>query len=151
MDLGGPKLRTGPLLAGPAVIRLKPRRDAFGRVIAPARLGLHAQGSPALVEGVDCSLPVDAAWLGRLAVTLQRQPGWQQRVREMLARRTETLSPRYQQVYDHNLEVIFEAVADVLNSRTPKQDRRLRAELASLQEDLQTLIAQGEAAPAEAG
>jgi hypothetical protein len=69
----------------------------------------------------------------------------------MLARRSETLSPRYQQVYEHNLEVILGAVADVLNSRTDKQDRHLRQKLAGLREDLQTLIAQGETAPADAG
>jgi hypothetical protein len=92
-----------------------------------------------------------AAWLERLAVVLQRQPGWQQQVRDMLARRSETLSPRYQQVYEHNLEVILGAVADVLNSRTDKQDRHLRQKLAGLREDLQTLIAQGETAPADAG
>ncbi len=67
MDLGGPKLRTGPVVDGPAVVRLKPSRDAFGRVTAPARLELHAHGSPARSDTVDCSLAVDAAWLERLA------------------------------------------------------------------------------------
>ena len=50
---------------------------------------------------------------------------------------------RYRQVYEHNLQVVFGAVADVLNERTEKQDRHLRAELAALREDLETLIAQG--------
>ena len=122
----------------------------LGRLTPQQRERLQ-RASAALERSDEVWLQERAAWLGRLAVTLQRQPGWQQRVRDMLARRTETLSPRYQQVYDHNLEVIFEAVADVLNSRTPKQDRRLRAELVSLREDLRTLIAQGEAAPAAAG
>ena len=38
MDLGGPKLRTGEIEAGPAVLHVRPRRDVFGRVVAPARL-----------------------------------------------------------------------------------------------------------------
>jgi len=38
MDLAGPKLRTGPLEPGPAVIRLRPRRGVYGRVTAPARV-----------------------------------------------------------------------------------------------------------------
>ena len=42
MDLAGPKLRTGPIAAGPAVLKLRPARDAYGRVIAPARLALRA-------------------------------------------------------------------------------------------------------------
>jgi hypothetical protein len=35
MDLGGPKLRTGQVAAGPAVLKLHPQRDVFGRVSAP--------------------------------------------------------------------------------------------------------------------
>jgi len=92
-----------------------------------------------------------AAWLERLAEVMQRQPGWQQQLREMLAQRSETLSPDYQKVFDHNLEVIFGAVAEVLDTRTEKQDSHLRKKLAGLRDDLQTLIAQGETAPAEAG
>lgn len=30
MDLGGPKLRTGPVAAGPAVIHIRPERDPYG-------------------------------------------------------------------------------------------------------------------------
>ena len=37
-DLPGPKLRTGPLPAGPRVVRAKPRRDVLGRVLEPARV-----------------------------------------------------------------------------------------------------------------
>jgi pyruvate kinase len=35
-DLPGPKLRTGPLPPGPAVLRLRPGRDEMGRVTRPA-------------------------------------------------------------------------------------------------------------------
>ena len=38
MDLGGPKFRTGLLQPGPGVLRLRPRRDALGRVLAPRRV-----------------------------------------------------------------------------------------------------------------
>jgi pyruvate kinase len=37
-DLAGPKVRTGPMRPGPAVIRWKPTRDAFGRVAVPAQV-----------------------------------------------------------------------------------------------------------------
>ncbi len=36
MDLAGPKLRTSSMEPGPAVVRLKPERDALGKVVAPA-------------------------------------------------------------------------------------------------------------------
>ena len=67
MDLAGPKLRTGPLEPGPAVVKIRPRRDVFGRVIAPALVWLtpahapHRSPTPAAA-----SLPVPAAWLARL-------------------------------------------------------------------------------------
>ena len=38
MDLAGPKLRTGDLLPGPGVVRIRPRRDVLGRVVSPNRV-----------------------------------------------------------------------------------------------------------------
>jgi len=66
MDLGGPKLRTGPIAGAQAVARLKPTKDDFGRVTAPARLGLRPHGSPGAVIGADFCIGVDAAWLAEL-------------------------------------------------------------------------------------
>jgi pyruvate kinase len=69
MDLGGPKLRTGPLEPGPPVIKWRPRRDAWGRVIAPARVWLTAEEEPAPPPTpADGALPVPADWLARLSV-----------------------------------------------------------------------------------
>ena len=69
MDLGGPKLRTGPIADGQGVVKLKPERDALGTVTAPARLGLRAVGSGVALDAVDAVLAVDAAWLEPLDVT----------------------------------------------------------------------------------
>ena len=66
MDLGGPKLRTGPIAPGPAVLKLRPARDAFGRVLEPARLGLRAPGSTRPVDGANAHVGVDADWLAQL-------------------------------------------------------------------------------------
>lgn len=68
MDLGGPKLRTGPIAAGPAVLKLQPRRDSFGRVIAPVSLGLRPPGSRLPVPEADAQVCVDGDWLARLRV-----------------------------------------------------------------------------------
>jgi pyruvate kinase len=46
MDLGGPKLRTGPLEPGPRVIKLRPQRNAIGEVVAPARAWLTSTEEP---------------------------------------------------------------------------------------------------------
>jgi pyruvate kinase len=66
MDLGGPKLRTGPIALGPAVLKLRPQRDVFGRVANPAKVGLRAAGTSLPVAGADAHLGVDAAWLSCL-------------------------------------------------------------------------------------
>jgi len=49
MDLAGPKLRTGPIEAGPAVLRIKPTRNRLGEVVKPALvwLGVRPDGGAA--------------------------------------------------------------------------------------------------------
>ena len=66
MDLGGPKLRTGPIAAEPAVLKLRPERDARGAVTAPCRLGLRAIGTATELPGAVAGIGVDAAWLAQL-------------------------------------------------------------------------------------
>jgi hypothetical protein len=121
-------------------------RDYLGRLTPQQRERLR-QASTALERSDEVWLQERAASLQRLSVLLERQPGWQDKVREAVAGRSETTSEDYLQVYEHNLDVIFAAVADVLNSRSESQDRHLRAELADLRDDLQTLIAQGPPPP----
>lgn len=66
MDLAGPKLRTGPLAPGPKVVRLRPRRDLAGHVVAAGRGWLTAAEHPAAAPEDDLTvLPVDAGWLAR--------------------------------------------------------------------------------------
>ncbi|MEI7837668.1 MAG: pyruvate kinase [Planctomycetota bacterium] len=67
MDLAGPKLRTGPLEPGPAVVRIRPRRDVFGRVTAPSRIWLTPATAPRPSPSpADACLPVSETWLARL-------------------------------------------------------------------------------------
>lgn len=67
MDLAGPKLRTGPLEAGPQVLRIRPSRDVHGRVAAPARIWLAADtGTCPPPAPADACLDVAAAWLARI-------------------------------------------------------------------------------------
>ena len=67
MDLPGPKLRTGPIKAGPSVIKCRPGRDVLGRVVTPARIWLTPEDSP---EPAPCSaaasLPLPAGFLKTL-------------------------------------------------------------------------------------
>jgi pyruvate kinase len=67
MDLAGPKIRTGPLEPGPAVVKFKPSRDTRGEVTEPARVWLFAQEQPHRAPTpADASLPVPARWLAQL-------------------------------------------------------------------------------------
>jgi pyruvate kinase len=66
MDLAGPKLRTGPLVPGPQVLKIKPQRDAYGAVTAPGRLLLHPRCHGAAEAFVGQTLQVDAEWLAQL-------------------------------------------------------------------------------------
>ncbi len=64
MDLPGPKMRTGPLVEGPQVVRFHPQRDLRGVAVAPAQVTLI--GAPTITSGTSSALPVDSAWLERL-------------------------------------------------------------------------------------
>jgi pyruvate kinase len=66
MDLPGPKLRTGPLVEGPKVVRLRPERDSRGVPVTPALAVLTARASH---TSSHLELPVEGSWVGR------RQPG----------------------------------------------------------------------------
>ncbi|MBW8370726.1 MAG: pyruvate kinase [Thiobacillus sp.] len=69
MDLAGPKLRTGPLEPGPAVVRIRPGRDAYGRVTAPARVWLTSEDSPQPPpSAASACLPVASTWLAHLRI-----------------------------------------------------------------------------------
>jgi pyruvate kinase len=69
MDLGGPKLRTGPLEPGPAVLKIRPLRDVFGHVTAPVRIWVtDVHGGQAAPSQASATLSLPAAWLAKLRV-----------------------------------------------------------------------------------
>jgi pyruvate kinase len=69
VDLAGPKLRTGDLPPGPAVVRLRPRRDQFGALLEPAHVWLTPRDQPGATPGqADAVIPVQAVWLAQVRV-----------------------------------------------------------------------------------
>ncbi|MBW8328941.1 MAG: pyruvate kinase [Thiobacillus sp.] len=69
MDLAGPKLRTGPLQPGPAVVRIRPTRDVYGRVSAPARVWLTSEDVPQPPPSpANACLPVPSTWLAEIRI-----------------------------------------------------------------------------------
>ena len=117
-------------------------QDYLGRLNQAQREVLH-EASTDLMRMDTPWLHERAIWLEKLSVLLQRKPGWQRRLREQKAAREQNYSPQYLTMYGHNLEVIQGALSSVIDSRSAKQDRRLRNKIKNLKEDLETLIAQG--------
>jgi pyruvate kinase len=62
-DLAGPKLRTGPIVPGPAVAKWRPTRNALGQVTELARVRLVAGSNQP--EAKEPTIPVEAALLGK--------------------------------------------------------------------------------------
>lgn len=70
MDLPGPKLRTGPILEGPAVGRARVTRDDAGQLLAPARIWLTDSQDPTAPPAAappakhpTLQVPVTGGWL----------------------------------------------------------------------------------------
>ncbi|MFV0275675.1 MAG: DUF6279 family lipoprotein [Parahaliea sp.] len=83
------------------------------------------------------------AWTRRLETLLQRQPGWQEDIRRALAERWYSASAEYRRMYEHNTLVMQQAIVELVNSRSDRQDLRLHEKAARLRNDLATLSRQG--------
>lgn len=58
LDLAGPKLRTGSIAKAPGVQKVRPRRDAYGRVVSPARVRLYYNEAERVEADVDSNLMI---------------------------------------------------------------------------------------------
>ena len=83
-----------------------------------------------------------AAWIYAMRRELQREPGWQGRVRRMIVDWESDLDPESLALYESNTLTVQKAMADVVNQRTEKQDRRLRRKLQGFRDDVQVLMEQ---------
>jgi len=67
MDVAGPKLRTGSVEPGPAVLKFRPRRDDFGRVVTAARIWLTPEAKRENAPApADATIPLPEKWLAQL-------------------------------------------------------------------------------------
>ena len=117
--------------------------DIIGRLAKAQRLRLQ-QAAAEIKRFDDAWLAQRLSWLQHAEKILQRKPGWQQAGRVLLTSREEFESPAYKAANLHNEQVIYAAIADVLDVRTEKQDRRVREEIADYRRDIKKLIAQGQ-------
>ena len=67
MDLGGPKLRLGPMETHPAVIKIRPLRASNGKLLRPARIWLTpVKSNFSEMPAADVTLALDEDWLKAL-------------------------------------------------------------------------------------
>ena len=67
MDVAGPKLRTGPIEPGLSVIKCRPKRDVYGRVVTPACIWLTPNDDPEPAPGpANACVPLSASFLKQL-------------------------------------------------------------------------------------
>jgi len=87
-DLAGPKLRTGAMMPGPAILHIKIQRDEYGHTLQPASLILDGSTNPgyaATPDGAPARLSVPAKWLRQL------KPGQRISFRDLRKRKREFL------------------------------------------------------------
>jgi hypothetical protein len=77
-----------------------------------------------------------AAGIAMLTGELRREPGWQGRIRDALGGWEQQLDAGTVAIYEHNSMRVQEAIAEVVNTRSDRQNQRLRRRLAELREDL---------------
>jgi hypothetical protein len=117
--------------------------DFIGRLGKAQRLRLQ-QAAAEIKRFDEAWLAQRLSWLQHAEKILQRKPGWQQEGRVLLTSREQFESPAYKTANLHNEQVIYAAIADVIEARMEKQDKRLREEIADFRHDIKRLIAQGQ-------
>ena len=91
---------------------------------------------------------VDGQWIDNrkalienLKVILKRGDSWELDL-ENITHRDDKVASNYRRTYSHNIAVNERLFVEILNSRTEKQDKKLRSQLLRYKTDIKTLIAQ---------
>lgn len=79
------------------------------------------------------------SWLDTLDTILDRKPGWQQALIAAHKQREELQSLKYQKVLEHNIQVLSESIANILNSLDNKQRTQLGKQIDKLRTDFRIL------------
>jgi len=117
--------------------------DYLGR-LSPEQRAEAKRSARALERSDHVWLRERARWIDTLRQQLARAPGWQEEVRYSIVHWESDLDPDTMALYDRNTLRIQRLIQTVVNTRTEKQDRRLRRKLEGFREDLQLLIEQGD-------
>ena len=80
------------------------------------------------------------AWLAQTEKLLERNPGWQKVAYEILDNREQFQSGQYKSTNQHNEQIIYAALAAVIEQRSRSQDKRLRDGLSEFRRDITKLL-----------
>lgn len=116
--------------------------DYLGRLQPQQILILH-DSAGRILRLDDCWLEMRRYRLLKLEPILRRQPGWEAKVRALMNDPSIPGAAEYERRYSENLAIIFQTTVAMINSRSSKQDRRLKARLNNLRSDLLALNQQG--------
>ena len=91
---------------------------------------------------------VDNQWINNrkalienLKVILKRDDGWELALKK-ITHKDDKVSENYRKTYSNNIQINQRLFVDILNSRTEKQDKKLRMQLLRYRNDINKLIAQ---------
>ncbi len=91
---------------------------------------------------------VDGQWIAnrkalieKLKGILEREDGWELAL-ENISHRDDLVAQNYRKTYAHNISVNQNLLVEILNSRTDKQDLKLRTQLLKYKTDINNLINQ---------
>ena len=89
---------------------------------------------------------VDTKWVqnrkklvANLGSILQRKESWEKRFIS-ITHRDDLVSKNYRDNYAYNIDITNHLIAAILNTRTEKQDKKIRAQLKRYRTDIETLI-----------
>ncbi|CAN0596211.1 unnamed protein product [Ectocarpus sp. 12 AP-2014] len=117
--------------------------DYLGRLNTAQRQRVR-EAAAQLHRSDDRWLAERAEWIAVMKLELNRDPGWERRIRYTIFNWEDQLDADTLAIYEHNTQTVQAVIAEVVNSRSEKQDRRLRRKLNGLREDLVLLVSQAD-------
>ena len=75
---------------------------------------------------------------------MKREQGWQQATIDVFASRGEQHPKKFKQYLSYNMNIISQAIADVINQLSDKQRGKLLIEIVDIKNDFRVIIASAE-------
>ena len=104
------------------------------------QLDLISSASQEMIRVDDQWINNRKALIEKLRLILRRDEGWELALTN-ITHRDDLVSDNYRKTYSHNIKINQQLFVDILNSRTEKQDEKLRTQLLRYKTDINNLIA----------